>query len=128
MSIRTVFRVLGAVAVAAGVVTVSAGPASAEPERPPFQLPFPCDDKMYMGYGSASDHAPALDMYRNPFDDTEGNPAVAAADGTVTLSYEDPPGAGNIIQIDHGGGWFTTSIHLQDAGHGQDVAVELPRP
>ncbi|MFI7673897.1 choice-of-anchor P family protein [Actinophytocola sp. NPDC049390] len=112
MGIRSALGVLGVAAVA--FAAVPAGTAAALPERPAFQLPFPCGDKMYMGYGSLSDHAPALDMFRNPFDATEGNPAVAAAAGTVTLSYDDPPGAGNIIQIDHGNGWFTTSIHLAD--------------
>ncbi|MEV0699513.1 M23 family metallopeptidase [Saccharopolyspora sp. NPDC050389] len=117
MRIRSVVGSLGVAVVAVGLVAVPSGSAAAEPERPPFQLPFPCGDKMYMGYGALSgsdQHAPALDMFRDPFDETEGNPTVAAADGVVTESYEDPPGAGNIIQIDHGNGWFTTSIHLQD--------------
>ena len=38
---------------------------------------------------------------------------MAPAAGVVNQSYSNPAGAGNIIQINHGGGWFTTYIHLQ---------------
>ncbi|MEV0053204.1 choice-of-anchor P family protein [Saccharopolyspora shandongensis] len=118
MRIRAVLGSLSVAAVALGLAAVPSGTAAAEPERPPFQLPVPCGDKILMSYGvrdaGPDQHAPALDIFRDPWDETAGNPVVAAADGVVTESYEDPDGGGNIIQIDHGGGWFTTSIHLQD--------------
>ncbi len=39
----------------------------------------------------------------------------------MNQSYNDSAGAGNIIQINHGGGWFTTYLHLQSraVGRGQ---------
>jgi hypothetical protein len=84
--------------------------ATAAGKRPPFQLPFPCGQKVRM---ESFAHAPALDMFRVPQSATEGNTLVAPADGVVNQSYNNPKGAGNIVQINHGGGWFTTSIHLQ---------------
>lgn len=94
-------------------------PANAAPgPRPAFQLPFPCGDRWWLD-ASTSDHAPALDMFRSPNAvGTEGSLLVAPADGVVRQSYldfEPGPGndAGNVVQIDHGGGWFTTYIHLQ---------------
>jgi hypothetical protein len=54
-------------------------------------------------------------MVRDPDSDrdtTEGQPVLAPAGGRVNQSYYHH-NAGNMIQIDHGGGWFTTYIHLQ---------------
>ncbi len=42
----------------------------------------------------------------------EGQPVLAPADGPVKQSFFHE-NAGNMIQIDHGGDWFTTYIHLQ---------------
>jgi Peptidase family M23 len=58
-------------------------------------------------------------MVKEPYPQavTEGSLLVAPAAGRVNQSfwhqYADGTGAGNVIQIDHGGGWFTTYIHLQ---------------
>lgn len=75
-----------------------------------FQLPFEC------GQGWRLDswaHAPALDMVREPDQvGTDGATLLAPAPGTVNRS-EFHENAGNLIQIDHGEGWFTTSVHLQ---------------
>jgi hypothetical protein len=73
-------------------------------------------------------HAPALDMFRVPNSETEGNPLVAPADGVVNQSYSDPDGGGNIIQINHGGGWFTTGIHLQSRAVQVGDRVEQGQP
>jgi murein DD-endopeptidase MepM/ murein hydrolase activator NlpD len=79
----------------------------------------------------AATHAPALDMVREPNQQgTEGSLVVASASGVVKQSFyhENHPGtndgAGNMIQIDHGGGWFTTYLHLQSRSVqvGQKVA------
>ncbi|GAB3276341.1 peptidoglycan DD-metalloendopeptidase family protein [Kineosporia babensis] len=80
-----------------------------EADRPVFQLPFKCDTKAY--FGTAGSHAPAQDIYRNPFNDTAGEEVVASAPGTVNFSGWDS-GGGWVVQIDHGKGWFTTQIHL----------------
>jgi hypothetical protein len=43
---------------------------------------------------------------------TEGAALIAPASGTVNKSYYHE-NAGNVIQINHGGGYFTTYLHLQ---------------
>ncbi|WP_194244328.1 VCBS repeat domain-containing M23 family metallopeptidase [Nonomuraea phyllanthi] len=93
--------------VAGGLVATSA-PASAAPN---YQLPFPCGQKWRLNTWDST-HAPALDMVREPQSQTEGSPVVAPASGTVNQSYYHS-NAGNMIQINHGGGHFTTYIHLQ---------------
>jgi murein DD-endopeptidase MepM/ murein hydrolase activator NlpD len=78
--------------------------------RPPFQLPFPCGQQWRLDTWG---HAPALDMVREPNQvGTEGALLIAPANGTVKQSFRHS-NAGNMIQINHGGGWFTTYIHLQ---------------
>ncbi|MEV0622053.1 FG-GAP-like repeat-containing protein [Nonomuraea sp. NPDC050404] len=95
-------------AVVAGTLVATSTPASAAPD---FQLPFPCGHKWRLNTYDST-HAPALDMVREPQSQTEGSPLVAPAAGTVNRSfYHDQ--AGNVIQINHGGGHFTTYIHLQ---------------
>ena len=42
---------------------------------------------------------------------TQGNPAPASAASTVVTS-EFHPNGGNVVQIRHAGGWYTTYIHL----------------
>ncbi|HYQ68761.1 VCBS repeat domain-containing M23 family metallopeptidase [Actinophytocola sp.] len=110
-NIRPAAAIRGAVAalcVAAGVVIVTPGTASAVPN---FQLPFQCDDTWRLNTWDSA-HAPALDMVHEPQANTEGQIVVAPAAGTVNQSYFHS-NAGNMIQINHGGGHFTTYIHLQ---------------
>ena len=84
-------------------------PAGAQ-ERPDFQLPFPCGQAWRLDTWG---HAPALDMVREPDQEgTEGALLIAPAAGEVVES-ERHDNAGNMIQIDHGGGWFTTYLHLE---------------
>jgi len=92
--------------------------ASAAPgPRPSFHLPFPCGDQWRL---DSWGHAPALDMVRVPRSATEGSVIAAPADGVVNQSFYHSQ-AGNVIQINHGGGWFTTYRHMQvryaTAGH-----------
>jgi Peptidase family M23 len=85
------------------------GPPQALAE-PGFQLPFPCNQSWRLDTWG---HAPALDMVKEPNQrGTEGAPLVASADGVVKQSFFHR-NAGNMIQIDHGGRWFTTHLHLQ---------------
>ena len=88
------------------------GPPTSEPLPQGFQLPFPCDQEWRLD-SWASNHAPALDMVREPDQHgTNGAVLVAPADGVVNMSfYHD--NAGHTIQIDHGERYFTTYIHLQ---------------
>ena len=86
------------------VSSILAGP------RPLFQFPFPCGQQWRMDTWA---HAPALDMVREPNQvGTEGALLIAPADGVVNQSFRHA-NAGNMIQIDHGDGWFTTYIHLE---------------
>jgi hypothetical protein len=77
---------------------------------PDLQLPFPCGQKWRLDTWA---HAPAVDMVKEPDQHgTDGATLVAPAAGTVNQSYKHG-NAGNMIQINHGGGYFTTYIHLQ---------------
>jgi hypothetical protein len=77
---------------------------------PALQLPFPCGQKWQLNTWA---HAPALDMVKEPDQvGTEGAPVLAAAAGTVDRVFNDE-GGGNVVQIHHGGGYYTTYIHLQ---------------
>jgi murein DD-endopeptidase MepM/ murein hydrolase activator NlpD len=51
-------------------------------------------------------------MVKEPQSATEGALLVAPADGVVEQSFRHG-NAGNMIQIDHGGDWYATYIHLQ---------------
>jgi hypothetical protein len=108
MFLRRVLSVLAGVAVAAGLTTVLSG--SIAQAAPRFQLPFQCGQQWRLDTWA---HNPALDMVREPDQvGTEGAAVLAPASGTVNQSfYHD--NAGNVIQINHGGGHFTTYLHLQ---------------
>ncbi|MET0234206.1 MAG: VCBS repeat domain-containing M23 family metallopeptidase, partial [Kibdelosporangium sp.] len=101
-------RAVAALTVASGLAVVAPVAASAAPN---FQLPFQCSDKWRLNTWD-SGHAPALDMVHEPQSNTEGQILVAPAAGTVNQSYFHS-NAGNMIQINHGGGHFTTYIHMQ---------------
>ncbi|WP_285780848.1 M23 family metallopeptidase, partial [Microtetraspora sp. NBRC 13810] len=94
----------------AGLTVAAPLPVNAAAAPPAFQLPFPCGDKWRLDTWA---HAPALDMVKEPDQaGTDGARLVAPAAGTVNQSFFHS-NAGNMIQIDHGGGWFTTYIHLK---------------
>lgn len=83
------------------------------PQEPPlpqgFQLPFACGDAWRL---DSWGHAPALDMVHEPDQfGTEGAPLHAPAPGVVNQSFFHD-NAGNVVQIDHGEGWFTTYLHM----------------
>ncbi|GAB1819601.1 M23 family metallopeptidase [Herbidospora sp. RD11066] len=105
----TVLRILSAAALlATSGVVVAATPALAA--APNLQLPFPCGQQWRLDTWA---HAPALDMVKEPDQSgTDGATLIAPAAGTVKQSFFHS-NAGNMIQIDHGGGYFTTYIHLQ---------------
>ncbi|SDJ02835.1 M23 family metallopeptidase [Nonomuraea jiangxiensis] len=91
-------------------VLVTAVPLPAYAAVPEFQLPFPCGQKWRLDTWA---HSPALDMVKEPDQaGTDGAVLVAPAAGTVNQSFYHS-NAGNLIQIDHGGGHFTTYIHLK---------------
>ncbi|GAA0924600.1 M23 family metallopeptidase [Nonomuraea longicatena] len=105
--------------------TVSA--ASAEPEptspdvgvaaAPSLQLPFPCGQAWVGNSSNSSAHRSwELDFNRGSTADADlGDTVVAAGAGTVTISSHQGSenGFGNLVKIDHGGGWTTYYAHLQ---------------
>ncbi|GAA4208341.1 hypothetical protein GCM10022252_73360 [Streptosporangium oxazolinicum] len=104
-------RTFTVTALALASLTVAApAPANAASAAPAFQLPFPCGEKWQLNTWG---HAPALDMVKEPNQvGTDGAKLIAPAAGTVVQSTFHS-NAGNMIQINHGGGWFTTYIHLK---------------
>jgi hypothetical protein len=107
------------------VVLAPSHPAGAVGARPAFSAPFPCGTQFRT---ESFGHAPAIDVFRVPTNATEGQLLVAPAGGTVNQSYSNPQGAGNILQINHGGGWFTTYIHLQSRALGVGASVRKGQP
>ena len=121
MSNRFVRKAVGlasCVAVAVGLTVV--GGATSAQAAPAFQLPFECGQQWRLDTWG---HSPALDMVREPDQvGTEGAAVLAPAAGTVNQSfYHD--NAGNVIQINHGGGHFTTYLHLQSRAVGVGAQV-----
>ncbi|MCX4244775.1 M23 family metallopeptidase [Paraliomyxa miuraensis] len=87
-----------------------------------LQLPFVCGDAWRLDTWG---HAPALDMVREPDQHgTEGAPLLAPGPGIVNQSFFHA-NAGNLVQIDHGGGYFTTYVHMQSRAVEVGDVVEL---
>jgi len=88
-----------------GLSLTQSAPASAG-ARPDFRLPFECGVKAELKtyYGHNPDDK-KIDMYR--YGMPTGSPIVASAAGYVHEAFW--PGG---IEIRHGGGWFTTYMHM----------------
>lgn len=106
--------------------------------RPPFQLPFKCGQtwraSTYDGHYPDQDSLDLL-RFQGTTNISANEDVLASAAGTVIEAHdtnsEDPP-YGSVITIDHGGGWKTQYIHLDDAlsvkkdakvGRGQKIAT-----
>lgn len=111
-------KLASCVAAAVGLTVVAVAPPAQA--APAFQLPFECGQQWRLDTWA---HSPALDMVREPNQvGTEGAALLAPAAGTVNQSfYHD--NAGNVIQINHGGGHFTTYLHLQSRAVGVGTQV-----
>ncbi|WP_188195325.1 M23 family metallopeptidase [Nonomuraea sp. SYSU D8015] len=83
---------------------------------PRFQLPFPCGQRWTGNSSASSAHrAHEIDFNRGNSPDADlGDTVVAAAAGTVVISAHQGSanGFGNLVKIDHGGGWQTFYAHL----------------
>ncbi|MFI6024497.1 M23 family metallopeptidase [Amycolatopsis magusensis] len=101
----------------AGVVA-TASPAAAAGPQPNFQLPFPCNQAWNGDNDNSSAHrAHEIDFNRGSTAGADlGDTVVAAAAGKVVTSAHQGSanGYGNLIKIDHGGGWSTYYAHLQN--------------
>lgn len=108
-----IVAVAAAVATATGV-TVQANAAGTSPV---FQMPFPCGQ----AWTGDSDNSSAHQSYEIDFNRGDsatadlGDTVVAAAAGTVTTSAHQGSanGYGNLVVVDHGGGWRTFYAHLR---------------
>ncbi|SDM15285.1 M23 family metallopeptidase, partial [Allokutzneria albata] len=93
-----------------------------------FQLPFPCGQSWTGNSSNSSAHRSyELDLNRGGTPDADlGDTVVAAAAGTVVISSHQGSlnGYGNLVKIDHGGGWATYYAHLdvRNVAVGQAVA------
>jgi hypothetical protein len=102
---------------AAAMVLAGGGPAQAAGPRPAFQLPFPCGQSWNGDSDNSSAHQSyEIDFNRGGTADADlGDTVSAAASGTVLISaYQGSAnGYGNLVVIDHGGGWRTYYAHLR---------------
>ncbi|WP_182908951.1 M23 family metallopeptidase [Microbispora sp. H13382] len=101
--------------------------ASAAGPRPDFQMPFPCG-QVWTGNSSASSahQSYEIDFNRGGTADADlGDTVVAAAAGTVVISAHQGSanGFGNLVKIDHGGGWSTYYAHLRVRSVSQGAQV-----
>ncbi|MEC7120658.1 MAG: M23 family metallopeptidase [Pseudomonadota bacterium] len=89
---------------------------------PNFKAPFACGQTWtYSTY--AGHNVNALDWVRSDNGVTNGAPVLTSAAGVVTARLFDPS-AGNMVVVDHGGGWTTRYYHLSSfsVNQGQNVA------
>ncbi|GAA4963689.1 murein DD-endopeptidase MepM/ murein hydrolase activator NlpD [Nonomuraea thailandensis] len=83
---------------------------------PSFQLPFPCGQSWTGNSSASSAHRSyEIDFNRGSTANADlGDTVVAAAAGTVVISAHQGSanGYGNLVKIDHGGGYTTYYAHL----------------
>ena len=100
-------------ALVAGGLLVVASPAHAAPA---FQMPFPCGQAWTGDSNDSSAHVSfEIDFNRGSTATADkGDTVVAAAAGTIEVAANQGSlnGYGNLIVIDHGGGYFTYYAHL----------------
>ncbi|GAA3595604.1 M23 family metallopeptidase [Nonomuraea rosea] len=91
-------------------------PAVTTLAAPSFQLPFPCGQSWTGNSSGSSAHKSyEIDFNRGSSASADlGDTVSAAAAGTVTISAHQGStnGFGNLVKIDHGGGWTTYYAHL----------------
>jgi hypothetical protein len=127
---RAMKRLMALSLAIAGTVAATAigtGAAHAAGPRPAFQLPFPCGQS----WNGDSDNSSAHESYEIDFnrgstaDADLGDTVSAAAAGTVLTSAHQGSanGYGNLIVIDHGGGWRTFYAHLRSRSVGAGATV-----
>ncbi|MEU8141627.1 M23 family metallopeptidase [Nonomuraea sp. NPDC048901] len=92
------------------------GPQVSTLAAPRFQLPFPCGQKWTgNSSGSSAHRSYEIDFNRGSTANADlGDTVVAAAAGTVVISAHQGStnGYGNLVKIDHGGGYTTFYAHL----------------
>jgi murein DD-endopeptidase MepM/ murein hydrolase activator NlpD len=92
-----------------------------------FQMPFPCGQAWTGSNASSAHQSWEIDFNRGSTATADlGDTVVAAAAGTVSISANQGSanGFGNLVKIDHGGGWSSYYAHLQSraVSAGQSVS------
>lgn len=109
----TLLRAVVAVLAGIAATVVVSAPAHAAPS---FQLPFPCGQSWTGNSSGSSAHVSwEIDFNRGSTASADlGDTVVAAAAGTVEVSAHqgEVNGYGNLIVINHGGGYYTYYAHL----------------
>jgi murein DD-endopeptidase MepM/ murein hydrolase activator NlpD len=89
--------------------------------KPLFQMPFMCHQKWRAS--TYDGHAPDQDSidlihFSGSSNISAGQPVFASAAGTVVEAHDthtESPPYGSVVTIDHGGGWKTQYVHLDDS-------------
>jgi murein DD-endopeptidase MepM/ murein hydrolase activator NlpD len=110
---RTFLAATAALLIGVAGALVTAAPAQAAPA---FQLPFPCGQTWAGNNSGSSAHVSwEIDFNRGDTAYADlGDTVLAAAAGTVAVSAHQGElnGYGNLIVIDHGGGYYSYYAHL----------------
>ena len=95
---------------------VTSPAAEAAGPRPMFQMPFACGQTWEAStYSSHWPDQDSIDLGQWTAADanmSQGEPVLATADGTVLKVFTDDAG-GNRVYLDHGDGWVTHYLHLE---------------
>ncbi|MDX2942791.1 MULTISPECIES: M23 family metallopeptidase [Streptomyces] len=101
----------GSATAAPASTSASAAGDVAAAAKPRFQMPFKCNTHWRIDTWG---HNPAIDMVVKGNTGSSGKPVYPGYKGKVVKAYKDS-GAGNMIIINHGGGWYTAYYHLKDS-------------
>lgn len=117
-------RAAAAVLIGIAGTALVANPASAAPA---FQLPFPCGQTWNGNSSASSAHVSwEIDFNRGSTATADlGDTVVAAAAGTVDVAANQGSinGYGNLIVLNHGGGYYTYYAHLNKMAVKQGESV-----
>lgn len=123
---QALFRALSAITIATIALTIGswlggAAPAHAEPERPRFVLTVFPQDTAEVAFSNSWGNRRSGGRGHKGTDiiGPRGSKVFAAADGTVTDMGKSRL-SGYYIRIDHGDGWTTSYMHLNNDTHGTD--------
>jgi len=104
-----------AAGVALALLTFAPAAEAAGP-RPPFQMPFACgqtwEASTYDGHWPDQDSIDLGQWSASDANVSKGEPVLASADGTVLDVFTTSNGEVRVY-LDHGGGWVTHYIHLE---------------
>lgn len=114
-----------AVALSASVVGLPASPAQAATPPMNLQMPVQCGTTWTGNPTASSAHKGyEIDFNWGSGSDDLGKPVLASAAGkVVTSSYQTTNGFGNLVVVDHGGGWKTYYAHLNTRAVARDAIV-----